>query len=66
MSALDESFEPWLREALRCPRTGTPLEEGTSPSGEPELRSTGTGERYAYPVTDGIPVLLADEARRLD
>lgn len=29
---------------------------------EAELRCTGCG--LAYPITDGIPVLLVDEARR--
>lgn len=56
-------IEPWVREILRCPVTGAELEDGVGPDGQPELVSRAAG--LAYPVRDGIPVLLADEARTL-
>lgn len=59
------SIEPWVREILRCPVTGAELVDGVSPTGAPELHSTAVDQPLAYPVRDGIPVLLADEARRL-
>ena len=61
----DVALEPWLREILRCPVTGATLVEGVSPDGTPELHSTDERRPLAYPVRDGIPVLLADEARPL-
>jgi len=50
-----------LLAILVCPVSKTPLipnADGT------ELRCIASG--LAYPVRDGIPVLLADEARELD
>ena len=58
-------LEPWLRAILRCPVTGATLVDGTGPDGTPELHSTDSERPLAYPVRDGIPVLLADEARPL-
>lgn len=52
-------IDAWLLERLVCPVTRTPLRhEGD------ELLSDAAG--LAYPIRDGVPVLLADEARRLD
>ncbi len=59
------ALEPWLRAILRCPVTGAELVDAFGPDGEPELHSTDPGDPLAYPVRDGIPVLLADEARPL-
>ncbi|TWP35093.1 Trm112 family protein [Leekyejoonella antrihumi] len=61
------TIEPWLREILRCPVCRHELVDGTSPSGDPELQCAkdceAPGQRRAYRIEDGIPVLLADEAR---
>ena len=58
-------LDPWVREILRCPATGAELVDGTGPDGRPELHSTDSVQPLAYPVRDGIPVLLASEARPL-
>jgi uncharacterized protein YbaR (Trm112 family) len=39
--------------------------DGVGPDGRPELVSTDPDNPLAYPVRDGIPVLLADDARPL-
>ena len=56
----------WTVEILRCPVTGAVLEPKQGPQGEPELVSTAAEQRIAYPVRDGVPVLLADQGRRID
>ena len=50
-----------MLELLVCPLTKGPLEFDAARS---ELRSRLAG--LAYPVRDGIPVLLPSEARRFD
>ncbi|KQN02202.1 MULTISPECIES: Trm112 family protein [Sphingomonas] len=57
MSALD----PWLLERLVCPMTRTPLRYDEAAQ---ELISDAAG--LAYPIRDGVPVMLVEEARRLD
>lgn len=54
-----------VRSVLRCPVTGAELVDATGPDGAPELRSTDPERPLAYPVRDGIPVLLESEARPL-
>ncbi|MEU5547379.1 Trm112 family protein [Streptomyces sioyaensis] len=60
--------EASLIQILACPACHAPLEDRTdAPSGsasEPELLCTSGDCGLAYPVRDGIPVLLVDEARR--
>ena len=55
-------MEPWVREILRCPACGGELRDGTAPDGSPELVCTSATCALAYPVRDGIPVLLVDDA----
>ena len=53
--------DPKLLEILVCPVTKGPLEyDGTAQ----ELISRQA--RLAYPIRDGIPIMLIDEARSLD
>lgn len=58
-------IDPWVRSVLRCPVTGAELVDGVGPDGAPELRSTDAERPLAYPVRDGIPVLLESQARAL-
>lgn len=58
-------LDPWVREILRCPVSGAPLVDGVGPDGQVELHSTAEVDPLAYPVRDGIPVLLVDDARPL-
>lgn len=60
-----DALEPWVRDILRCPVTGATLVDGVGPDGEPELHSTDAERPLAYPVRDGIPVLLESDARPL-
>lgn len=53
-------MDPKLLEILVCPVTKGPL---TYDKGRQELISKSA--RLAYPIKDGIPVMLEDEARKL-
>jgi uncharacterized protein YbaR (Trm112 family) len=53
-------IDPWLLERLVCPATRTPLRYDEAAQ---ELVSDAAG--LAYPVRDGTPVLLVEQARRL-
>ncbi|MBZ3908702.1 Trm112 family protein [Streptomyces brasiliscabiei] len=52
-------LEAGLLEILACPACHAPLTEEDT-----ELTCTSTDCGLAYPIRDGIPVLLVDEARR--
>jgi uncharacterized protein len=54
-------FDPRMVEALVCPQTQGPL---TYDADRQELVSKAAG--LAYPIREGIPVMLVDEARALD
>lgn len=59
-------FEPWVREILRCPVGGHRLVDVVNEQDAPALQCAedcgGPGQRRRYPIQDGIPVLLADDA----
>jgi uncharacterized protein len=55
------TVDPKLLEILVCPLTKGPL---TYDAGAQELISKQAG--LAYPIRDGIPIMLAEEARKLD
>lgn len=53
-------MDPSLLELLACPASRHPLRLDESAG---ELVCTDAGCALAYPIRDGIPVLLIDEAR---
>ena len=53
--------DPRLLEILVCPRTKTEL---VYDEARQELISRAA--RLAFPIRDGIPIMLEDEARQLD
>ncbi|GJL86461.1 MAG: UPF0434 protein bsr0601 [Minwuia thermotolerans] len=55
------TLDPKLLEILVCPLTKGPLDY--DPKAQ-ELISRRAG--LAFPVRDGIPIMLVDEARKLD
>jgi uncharacterized protein YbaR (Trm112 family) len=55
------SVDPKLLEILVCPLTKGPLEYDRD---KQELISRSA--KLAYPIRDGIPIMLPEEARRLD
>lgn len=55
------AFDPHMLEALVCPVTQNRLEYD---AGKQELVSKSAN--LAFPIRNGIPVMLIDEARRLD
>jgi uncharacterized protein len=56
-----DSTDPKMLEILVCPLTKGPLEYD---AGRHELISRRA--KLAFPIRDGIPIMLVDEARRLD
>ena len=50
-----------MREALVCPETRAPLRNDAAAQ---ELISKAA--HLAYPIRNGIPIMLVDEARKLD
>lgn len=58
---LPPAIDPRLLEVLVCPLTKTTLEYDRAAN---ELISRKAG--LAFPIRDGIPIMLPDEARRLE
>ncbi|MCC7168512.1 MAG: Trm112 family protein [Rhodospirillales bacterium] len=56
-----KTVDPKLLEILVCPLTKGPLRYDAAAQ---ELISDKAG--LAYPIRDGIPIMLVDEARALD
>jgi uncharacterized protein YbaR (Trm112 family) len=54
-------IDPRLLEILVCPQTKTTLEYDAQ---KQELISRAA--KLAYPIRDGIPIMLPEEARRLE
>ena len=54
-------MDPKLLDILVCPVSKAPL-EWNKEKGELICRTSG----FAYPIRDGIPVMLESEARTLD
>ncbi|HJS32388.1 MAG TPA: Trm112 family protein [Alphaproteobacteria bacterium] len=61
MSDKSADVDPKLLEILVCPLTKGPLRYDRE---RQELISDQAG--LAYPIRDGIPIMLIDEARRID
>lgn len=61
MSDKESTVDPKLLEILVCPLTKGPLRYDHAAQ---ELVSEQAG--LAYPIRDGIPIMLVDEARQLD
>jgi uncharacterized protein YbaR (Trm112 family) len=57
---MSADLDPWLLSILVCPVTRTPLRYDADAQ---ELVSDEAG--LAYPIRDGVPVLLAEQARRI-
>ena len=55
------SVDPKLLEILVCPLTKSTLEYD---AGKQELISRSA--KLAYPIRDGIPIMLPEEARKID
>lgn len=60
-SPRSETVDPKLLEILVCPVTRELLEYDRAAN---ELISKGAG--LAYPIRRGVPIMLPEEARRLD
>jgi uncharacterized protein YbaR (Trm112 family) len=57
----ETEFDPKMLEALVCPVTQTTLSYDAEAK---ELVSKAA--KMAFPIRNGIPIMLVDEARRLD
>ena len=57
----ETEFDPKMLEALVCPVTQTTLSYDAEAK---ELVSKAA--KMAFPLRNGIPIMLVDEARRLD
>lgn len=61
MSPSPKKTDPKLLEILVCPVTKAPLEYDEA---KQELISRQAG--LAFPIREGIPIMLIDEARKID
>jgi uncharacterized protein YbaR (Trm112 family) len=61
MTEAKSAFDRRMLEALVCPRTQTTLEYDAD---RQELISKAAN--LAFPIRNGIPIMLVDEARALD
>jgi uncharacterized protein len=61
LSSEEVQFDRRMLEALICPRTQSTLSYDAE---KQELVSKAAG--LAYPIRNGIPVMLVDEARVID
>lgn len=57
----ESQFDPKMLEALVCPVT-----HGTLQYDAEKQELVSKGANLAFPIRDGIPVMLVDEARALD
>lgn len=57
---MTKTVDPWLLSKLVCPLTRQPLRYDEE---RQELISDTAG--LAYPIRDGVPVMLVEAARRL-
>lgn len=53
-------MDNYLLEILRCPKSGGKLELDKE-----KMELVCKESRLAYPIIDGIPIMLLDEAREL-
>jgi len=58
---IEPEFDRHMLEALVCPQTQTALEYDAA---RKELVSKAAG--LAFPIRNGIPIMLVDEARALE
>ena len=61
MTDVPHAIDPRLLELLVCPLSKTPLRYEEKAQ---ELISEAAG--LAFPIRDGVPIMLVDEARKLD
>ncbi|CAD0186134.1 Trm112p-like protein [Ruegeria sp. THAF57] len=61
MTTPEHAFDRRMLEAMICPQTQTTLHYDAE---KQELVSKAAG--LAFPIRNGIPVMLVDEARQLD
>ena len=57
----EPAFDPHMLEALVCPQT-----QGTLRYDAETQELISENANLAFPIRDGIPVMLVDEARHLD
>ncbi|MBV0913677.1 Trm112 family protein [Anianabacter salinae] len=57
----EQTYDRRMLEALVCPQTQAPLSFDAE-----RLELVSKAAHLAYPIRNGIPVMLIDEARQLD